>query len=197
MNSCTVLPEGYKPVLHIDLQKDKRLALLVNGLALLIGVILFGIAVCFVPVDSFMDFANPGMMLWKLAVLCGGIIGYVILHEAVHGVVMRHYCEAKVKFGFTGLYAYAGSEGYYCRRHYIIIALAPIVFWGAVLLLVNFLVPPSWFYVVYWIQVMNLSGAAGDLYVSWKMHKMPPDILVQDTGVEMTVFGRMEEMNGI
>lgn len=197
MNSCTELPEGYKPVLQIDLQKDKRLALLVNGIALLIVLVLFGISACFVPIDTIFDVTDPFLVLCKFFALCVGTLVYVILHEAVHGIVMRHFCEAKVKFGFTGMYAYAGSAGYYCRRHYIIIALAPIVVWGVVLGLVNLLVPVSWFYVVYFIQVMNLSGGAGDLYVTWKMHKMPPDILVRDSGVAMTVFGHTEERNGI
>ena len=84
--------------------------------------------------------------------------------------------------------AFVGSNAYYCRKHYIIIALAPIVVWGVVLGIVNVLVPEDWFYVVYMIQMTNISGAAGDLYVSWKMNRLPEDILIQDSGVAMTVY---------
>ena len=190
MNSFEVLPEGYKEILHIDLQKDKKLMLIVNGIAVLIMVLMLVVAAAIVPLTTLIDYEQPSELLHKVAVLGIGSLAYIILHEAVHGIFMRRYCTAKVKFGFTGMYAYAGSEGYYCRKHYITIALAPIVIWGVVLLVANLLVPVSWFYVIYFIQVTNISGAAGDLYVSRKMSKLPQDILVRDTGVAMTVFSR-------
>ncbi len=190
MNSFEVLPVGYKEILHIDLQKDKKLMLIVNGIAVLIMVLMLVVAAAIVPLTTLIDYEQPSELLHKVAVLGIGSLAYIILHEAVHGIFMRRYCTAKVKFGFTGMYAYAGSEGYYCRKHYITIALAPIVIWGIVLLVANLLVPVSWFYVIYFIQVTNISGAAGDLYVSRKMSKLPQDILVRDTGVAMTVFSR-------
>ena len=157
--------------------------LIVNVLGIVIMAVMFAAAVCFVPVTTFFDDSNI-----KLVVLCVGYLVYMVAHEAVHGIVMRHYCDAKVRFGFTGMYAFAASGAYYCRKHYIVIALAPIVVWGIVLGILNFMVPISWFYVVYFIQVGNISGAAGDLYVTWRFRKLPGDILVQDDGVSMTVF---------
>lgn len=62
--------------------------------------------------------------------------------------------------------------------------------WGFVLLILNFLVPPSYFWVVYFIQIANISGAAGDLYVTWKFSRLPRDILVQDYGAGMKVYSR-------
>ena len=182
------LPQGHRQILTIDLQKNKKLALMVNGLALLIAAAMIAVALPLVPIGSI--FVNDDLrgILIKLAVMYGGMFVYIILHEAVHGIVMRRFSDAKVRFGFTGLYAYAGSDAYYCRKHYIIIALAPIVVWGVVLGILNVLVPEEWFYVVYMIQMTNVSGAAGDLYVSWKMSRLPADILVQDVGVAMAVY---------
>lgn len=190
MRSYTELPEGYREILKIDLQKDKKLMLLVNGLAVIIMVAMLIVAACFVPFSAFLDFANLFGTYIRLIVMCVLLMLYIVLHEAVHGIVMRHYCSAKVKFGITGMYAFAGSKGYYCRRHYTVIALAPIVVWGVVLLIANFCVNESWFYVVYFIQAANISGAAGDLYVSWRMSRLPEDILVQDSGVAMTVYSK-------
>ena len=188
MNSYKELPQGYREILHIDLQKDKKLMLIVNILGLVVMVVMFAIAVCFVPVTTFFDYGNTMQMMLKLAVLCIGFVVYLVAHEAVHGIMMRYYCDAKVRFGFTGMYAFAASGAYYCRKHYIVVALAPIVVWGIVLGILNFMVPISWFYVIYFIQVGNISGAAGDLYVTWRFRKLPGDILIQDDGVSMTVF---------
>ncbi|MBR6595003.1 MAG: DUF3267 domain-containing protein [Oscillospiraceae bacterium] len=185
MKSFTELPEGYAEILHIDLQKDKKLMTIVNVLAVVISVAMILIAAFFVPLGRYFAFN-----MTQLLVLCVGFVAYMVLHELVHGITMRCFSEAKVKYGFTGMYAFAGSDAYYCRKHYVIIALAPIVVWGIVLGILNFLVPMNWFYVVYLIQVGNISGAAGDLYVSWRFCKLPEDILVRDTGVAMTVFSR-------
>jgi len=185
LKSYTQLPAGYKQILHIDLQNDKKLMLIVNVLAVVISVVMIVVAAFFMPLSRFWAFN-----LTQLVVLCLGFIAYMVLHELVHGITMRCFSEAKVKYGFTGMYAFAGSDAYYCRKHYVIIALAPIVVWGIVLGILNFAVPNNWFYVVYLIQLGNISGAAGDLYVSWCFRKLPADILVRDTGVAMTVFSR-------
>ena len=186
MKSVTNLPEGYREVMHIDLQKDKRLAWIVSGLATVIMVIMFVAAMPLVPFSTLHNGGNMG----KYIALLVGYVAYIFLHEAVHGIAMKHYCEAKVNYGLTGMYAYAGSEGYYCRKDYIVIALAPIAVWGIVLAILNFMVPTDWFYVVYLIQIGNISGAAGDLYVTWRMSKLPADILVKDTGISMTAYSR-------
>ena len=185
MKSYTELPQGYAEILHIDLQKDKKLMMIINVLAVVISVAMIVIAAFFVPLGRYFAFS-----LSQVLVLCVGYVAYMVLHELVHGITMRCFSEAKVNYGFTGMYAFAGSDAYYCRKHYVIIALAPIVVWGIVLGILNFLVPINWFYVVYLIQVGNISGAAGDLYVSWRFRKLPEDILVRDTGVAMTVFSR-------
>jgi hypothetical protein len=61
-----------------------------------------------------------------------------------------------------------------------------------VLLIINLFVPLGWFWVVYLIQIANISGAAGDFFVTVKFLKMPRDILVQDYGVGMTVYSKEE-----
>ena len=40
------------------------------------------------------------------------------------------------------------------------------------------------------LQIINLSGAAGDLIVTIKFSGFPKDILIRDYGVGMTVFSK-------
>lgn len=193
MKSVRALPEGYRELLSVDMKKDKKLAVLVNALSLLIAAVL-GLPVHFfsVPFTS-IGWGGQKAYLTHVAVLFGGMFVYVILHELVHGIAMKLCGTKKVKYGFTGLYAFAGSDDYYSKKPYIAIALAPIVVWGVILGIVNALVPVEWFWVVYFIQLINLSGAAGDLYVTIKFAGLPKDILVRDYGVSMTVYGRGED----
>ena len=125
--------------------------------------------------------------LIRLVSLLALLVLYIILHEAVHGIAMRICGTKKVKFGFVGSYAFAASDDYYGKGAYIFIALAPVVFWGVVLAIINPFVPIEWFWAVYFIQITNLSGAAGDLFVTFKFLRFPKDILIRNVGVKMTV----------
>ena len=40
------------------------------------------------------------------------------------------------------------------------------------------------------MQIGNISGAAGDIYVTVRLWNEPSTILVRDTGVDMTVFNK-------
>ena len=189
MKSKQTLPVGYREIYSVDLQKDKKPAVLVNVLAIIIAVVLFLPANRYIPLTTLFNIGvSESLYFARLGVIVGGIIFYMILHELVHGLAMKIFGTKKVKYGCTGMYAYAGSDDYYDKKSYIIIALAPIVVWGIVLAIINVLVPYEWFWVVYLIQLINLSGAAGDLFVTVRFSKMPKDILVRDYGVGMTVY---------
>lgn len=187
------LPEEYKEIYSIDLQKNKKLSVLVNTLALVIAAVLTVPMMFIVPVSSLFNMDNGyAPYLIRFAAIGVLIILYMVLHEIVHGIAMKMCGTEKVKYGFTGLYAFAGSEDYYDKKSYIFIALAPVVLWGIVLGIINFFVPTEWFWVVYIIQIINLSGAAGDLFVTVKFSRFPKDILVKDYGVGMHVFSKSE-----
>lgn len=191
MKALQVLPEGYKEIFSVNLQKNKKTAVLINTVAVVIGLVM-GISMHFhISIATLFDM-EKGLGAYSLrfaALLILNLI-YIILHELVHGITMKICGTKKVKYGFTGIYAFAGSSDYYDKRNYIIIALAPVVLWGIVLGIINAFVPEDWFWVVYLIQIANISGAAGDMYVTAKFSKMPKDILVTDNGVEMKVYSK-------
>lgn len=189
MKAVHNLPEGYKDILSIDLQKDKKLFLLINILATVIIVVMAVPMHFLVPITSLFDISK-GLKAYtiRFVVLFVAMIAYIVLHELVHGITMKILGTKKIKYGFTGLLAYAGSDDYYDKKSYITIALAPIVIWGVVLAIINIFVSSEWFWVVYFIQLLNVSGAAGDMYVTVKFAKLPKDILVRDYGVSMTVY---------
>ena len=193
MRSFSKLPDGFVEIYSIDLKKNKKAALLVNALAIIIGVALAIIGHFIVPITTLFSMdSGITMYMLRYLVLVISLILYIILHELVHGIAMKICGTKKVKYGFTGLYAFAGSNDYYDKISYIFIALAPIVVWGIILAVINIFVPAEWFWIVYFIQLSNLSGAAGDLYVTVKFSKMPRDILIFDYGVGMKVFSNQQ-----
>lgn len=191
MRHTNELPAGYGEIAHIDLQKDKRTAGMVNVAAMALMAVLLVLAhFLFQPISGFFSMeAGMGVYWARLAVLIVGYAAYLVLHELTHAAAMKAFGAGRVRFGFTGLYAYAGSlEDYFGKGAYRVIALAPLVFWGAALTVLLILVPSDWFWTVYLIQVGNIAGAMGDIYVTVKCAKMPPDLLVRDTGTEMFIY---------
>lgn len=180
----TSLPENYKEKMTIDLQTDTKTAGKVNGLALVTAILLIIPGHLLVPLFS----AWNALRLGHCIILIVGMLVYILLHELVHGIAMRLYSGQKPFYGFTGMYAYAGSPCYFNRTSYTVIALAPIVLLGIVLLVLNLLLGREWFWIIYLIQITNLSGAAGDLYVTRLLAKIPEEILINDVGVRMTVY---------
>ena len=185
------LPEGYREIYYIDLKKDKKMALIVHLLAVVIGVLMVVPMHFVVPISSMFSMEQGlGNYILRFGALILLMIAYLVLHELVHGIAMKLCGAKKVKYGFTALYAYAGCKEFSGKKPYIFIALAPVVLWGVVLAVINPLVPIEWFWIVYILQMINISGAAGDLYVTVKFSLMPSDILIQDYGVGMKVYSR-------
>lgn len=193
--STQSLPEGYTEIYSVDMQKDKKTALLVNGLAIIIAVVM---AVPMAFHISILEMFNmdKGMLDYfaRFLTLLFGTFLYLVLHEAVHGITMKLFGATKLRFGFTGMYAFAGSErDYFKKAPYIVIALAPVVVFGIIFGILCPLVPREWFWVIYLLEIANVSGAAGDIFVSLRFLKMPKTILVRDTGVKMNVFAPLQE----
>jgi hypothetical protein len=178
------LPEGYSPIFEVDLKNNKKQAILVNVLALIIAAVMVVPAAILHPFDL-SDGLADSLRFFALGI---SAILYLVLHELTHGVTMKLFGTKKVKYGFTGLYAFAGSADYYPKLPYIAIALAPVVLFGIIFAVALPFVPEKWFWVVYILQLSNIAGAAGDFYVTVRFFGMPKDILVHDSGTSMTVY---------
>ena len=191
MRPCKNLPEGYEKIFTIDLQNNKKLFLIVNIGAVIIAALMMALVLPFKSISMLFDMSS-GMTVYALrfSVMIAGSAVYIILHELVHGFFFRLYSGEKAFYGFKLSYAYAGSKWFYDKKSYLVIALSPVVMWGAVLSALCIAVTKDFFWSVYFIQILNISGAAGDLYVTYKMLRLPPDILVRDSGISMEIFSR-------
>jgi hypothetical protein len=184
----TTLPNGYREVRRVDLMRNRKEAILINLLAFVIagGVGVLGFVLC-PPFDEIHVGIQTAI---RLLVISVGIIGYMILHELIHGVFMKAFSGLKPRYGFTGLYAFAGSNALFDRKQYLIIAFAPVVILGIVIAVLTAAFYETAFWDLYIIQIINLSGAAGDFYVGFLIARSGNDILVHDSGTDMTFYSR-------
>lgn len=188
--SIKTLPDGYGTYERIDLKTNRKQATIVNTSALVLAIIVVMIGLRILPFSVWRDsLENLSGFYLRLIIFMVGMIGYFVLHELVHGIFISIFGKVRARYGVTGAYAYAGTDkAYFKKGQYTIIALAPVVLWGLVLVLLQNLVSATWFWVIYAIQVCNIAGAAGDFFVVFKVLRAPKGTLVQDTGTSMTFF---------
>ena len=181
-------PEGYAEIRRVDFIKDKKLAVLINIAGLVVFVAVYVLGIMFVPID--IRIASLHQVAIPLLVMGLAIIAFIVAHELIHGAFIKKYSGKKAKYGFSGLFAYAGSDAFFNKRQYIIIALAPVVILGALFLAFKLLLPVEWFWRVFFLQALSLSGATGDVYITMILRKMPTDMLVTDVGTTMVFYSR-------
>ena len=183
------LPKDYRLQLDLRLAEDKSSLIWLTVLQLAAVVILFiaGRMRCSYEAAFSMEGYQIAIGIASMAV---GIVVYIVAHEWVHGIAIRFMTGQPADFGIElkkGM-AYASSPAYFGKMEYSIIALAPVLFWGAVLWIMLRDVNDSWFWYLYMIQIMNVSGSAGDLYVTWLTLKAPKGTIVKDSGTSMLFY---------
>jgi hypothetical protein len=180
------LPEGYKEIRRVNLEKDKKAFIIMNLLGMIIFIMMIFVGVIFNPINFTVDTNFLRLSILTLIL----IVSYVFIHEAVHGYYIKKFSGEKAHYGFTGFCAYAGSDAYFNKKQYIIIALSPVIILGIILVIINVMVPKSYFWIAYFIQMVNMSGGAGDFYITYLICKMPDDTLTQDTGISMVMYSK-------
>ncbi len=198
LTPLAALPESYTRIWDLDLSRDRKTALLLNLLSLplfvLFGWIFLSVASVFRPEISSLDFlrkltAHMATLYVEFLLV---VIVFTVLHECIHGIFFWLFTRDRPVFGVRLLYAYAGAPQWYIpRNQYAIIGLAPFVCISVVGMAVLPLVSLSAAQIILFGMVMNAAGAIGDLYVSGVVMRLPPDVMIQDTGFIFTVFGNV------
>lgn len=166
--------------------------LAVSGLAIIAAMALYGLYVLKHPFSEAFSMSNF-QIAFAIAAMIIGLVAYIFLHEGVHGFFIKMFSGRKPFYGKdlkAGMF-YAGSRCFFTKSAYVAIALSPFVIWGIVLALLlrdlAVAAPQFWWY-LYAIQMFNFSGAVGDLYITWRMLRMPKGVLVQDDGIVMRFY---------
>jgi hypothetical protein len=105
-----------------------------------------------------------------IATIVGGGLGTavitVVLHEAVHGILLWMVTGARPVFGFKVWYAYADAPGWYLRRWPMVAVLvAPLVVLPAAGLALIAFTPPGVSIFVLLGLVINAIAAIADVYM--------------------------------
>ncbi|HLI06703.1 MAG TPA: DUF3267 domain-containing protein [Ktedonobacteraceae bacterium] len=167
---------------------------------LLIGAVFFGIlnlAAYFWQRHTLaLNLSFAEIVLW----LVSNVVAYSVilpLHEAVHGLVIALLGGSPYFGAKLPLALFCGAKNQLFRRHqYMVVALAPLVVLSLAALLLTLFAPVAASY-VFLATVGNFSGAAGDVWATARVLRMPRDALIEDTADgfqvwELTLFSPPE-----
>ena len=134
---------------------------------------------------------NVGFGLSEIGLVLVGVLLTLVLHELTHGLIMQMF-GAKPQYGFLwkGMMLYATSPGYaYHRNDYVVIALAPLIFISALVVLGMWLVQgTSWVAFFGICGVFNASGAIGDMWITMIVLRYTTAAYVMDERDGIRVF---------
>ena len=185
------LPKGYIKIESIHLEKDKKFKRKVNLIAMILAV---AVLMAGQLVQPFNEAASELLSrAWVLLALMGVLFAYMVLHEVVHGIFIRAFTKTKPVYGMKSIYLYAGSSAYLDRSSHAVIALAPALIFGLILLALYFVLPDNWFWLIHIVQIANIAGSAGDFYCVFHLLRKKQNVLIQDLGDGVKIFAPEHE----
>lgn len=121
-----------------------------------------------------------GFVAWIGINILGGIL-ILAVHEAIHGLTFLLW-GGTPHFGARLPFAlYCGAKNQlFQRNQYLVVGLAPLVVISFAFMLLALLTPSLASYALIGV-ISNCSGAAGDVWVTANILRLPKSILIEDT----------------
>ena len=196
------LPKGYKQALYINAKKAK-FGIIFNLIALVVLAIVMTVSI--IPLyysgRFTLDIIKVGRLNYLVAMLVFvvALIGYIVLHELVHGIAYKILTREKLTFGISWSCAFCGVPHIYTYRKTAIISVsAPLVLFTLILPPITallYFVSPLYYLISAFILGIHWGGCSGDIYVllllGVKFRKK--NVLMRDTGPEQFFYVKEEE----
>ena len=117
-----------------------------------------------------------------------GCILYIILHEITHLIFMKIFSKEKINISIKFPTISVGSNAKYSKKQFSIIALAPVIILGIILILLILFSSKDYTFLWSIFLTLNFAGSGGDFLQFLKISKYPTNTYFQDTSNETIVF---------
>jgi hypothetical protein len=192
------LPEGYQKAYYLNVLEGDVLKRM-NWLSILVAVPFFVVGRLWMGmIDAIRGSFEVSLPLPSIIVTLFSAIGVIILHELIHGAVIRRAGHTP-RYGMLRMAGipvafYATTDNaYFPRNTFIQIALAPAVVITVVGAVLMIFLPNNLNNYLLLAMVINGAGAVGDFYMTYIVLKFDTDrTLVQDNVEAITIFVQPE-----
>ena len=117
-----------------------------------------------------------------------GCILHIILHEITHLIFMKIFSKEKINISIKFPTISVGSNAKYSKKQFSIIALAPVIILGIILILLILFSSKDYTFLWSILLTLNFAGFGGDFLQFLKISKYPTNTYFQDTSNETIVF---------
>lgn len=114
------------------------------------------------------------------------VIGFIVVHELVHLIFISIFSKGKIKVRIKIPTIAVGSEAYFDKIQYVIIALAPVIVLGLINLLCLLMLDDKFIYAI--LLILNLATASGDYILVYNALKQSKNSYFVDTAEETKVY---------
>lgn len=191
------LPSGYRQAMYIN-AKSAKFGIIFNLIALLVLIVVMAVAILSLHFGGKLSFdilrIEYTQLLIAYLIFFSVMIGYIVLHELVHGIAYKALTGEKLTFGISWSCAFCGVPHIFTYRKTALIsvispfAVFTVLFIPILMILYSF--SPLYFLIVAFIFGMHLGGCSGDLYVMYLLTVKfkGAKTLMRDTGPEQFFY---------
>ena len=163
----------------IDYRKSKYANLFIIGsfiLFVLIGAV-------FIVLSGSISHNNLKGQWFLLGFFC-----YIVLHETIHLIFMKLFSREKLCISIKFPTISVGSNGKFSKSQFMIVALAPVIILGVILILLMLFSPKEYTFFLTILLILNFAGSGGDYLQVFEMRKYSNDTFFQDNSNETTIY---------
>ena len=191
------LPNGYRQALYIN-AKETKFGIIFNLIAFAVLIVVMAAAFFALKLGGglradIFDMDLPQLILAEV-VFIGSMLGYIVLHELVHGIAYKALTNEKLTLGISWSCAFCGVPSIYTyRRTALIAVIAPFAVFTLLLvpiIALLYYLNPLYYLMAAFIFGLHLGGCSGDLYVTLLLLTKFKDkrVLMRDTGPEQFFY---------
>lgn len=185
---CKKLPKTHtgRQLAQIELERSRVLSRLIKTVSAVMTVVMVLCGCLILPLEALLEMED---VFVHLVVLMLGMISVSLIHELLRGLLMRVFSGVKPVIRYVGSYPHAACEAYFGRGAQQIINLAPpLVLVVMLLVLLITATDLSWKWMAWLVLTVAVCSCVRDIYVAFRLSRMPADILVMNVGPTYLVY---------
>ena len=130
-------------------------------------------------------YANNTVPVWVMIL---SVIGFIVIHELIHIIFMSIFSKGKVNVSVKFPTVAVGSDAYFNKTQYIVIALSPVIILGMVSLLCMLLLPYNLLFAM--LFTLNFASASGDYILTFYAIKQDKNTYFVDTAEKTILYSQ-------
>lgn len=116
------------------------------------------------------------------------ILVYIVLHELIHGFLMKYFSGVNTQYGFSGPIIFAKSEAIFNKPAYMLITIAPMLILGIISAVLSFIISGTGIWLTIFLWIINLYASRGDLQAIILLKSLPRIYGIKDEGDSLQIY---------